>query len=164
VQFLETEKPITPRGASRAAVMLARYCLCLSGGMDTCLWSPGPRRLVLQGVPHWVSTGRLLFPVLHSDMLSFPLWCWRVPGLGNTLCMPWRFALVIHLSSSSFAMHLTGPATPLQKLSTKMQDNTKMSLGFSMEVLGSGMDLGCSVFRVCEALLFQCGSLSQASI
>jgi hypothetical protein len=144
--FRKPEKPITPHGASRAAVMLARYCLCLSGGMDTRLWSPGPPetitpRSTLLGF-HWASP----FSSFHLDMLSFPLCCWRVPGPGNTLCMPWRFALAILLSSSSFATHPIGPATPLQKSSTKMQDNTEMSSGVlhgGAAGLGDGFGMQC---------------------
>jgi hypothetical protein len=136
--FWKPEKLITPCGASKATVMLARYCLCLSGGKDTRLWSPGPLetstpRSTLLGF-HRASP----FSSFCSDMLSFPLWCWRVPGPGNTPCMPWRFALAIHLSSSSFAVHLTGPATPLQKSSTRTQDNTEMLSG----VLHGGARLG----------------------
>jgi hypothetical protein len=147
--FWKPEKPITPCGASRAAVMLARYCLCLSRGMDTRCWSPGPMetstpRSTLLGF-HRAS----LFSSFHLDMLSFPLWCWSMPGPGNIPCMPWRFALVIHLSSLSFATHPTGPATPLQKLSTKMQDNAKMSSG----VLHGGAGLGDGFGMQCFSCL-----------
>jgi hypothetical protein len=137
----------TPCGASRAAVMLAWYRLCLSRGMDTRLWSPGPPET---STPRSTSLGfHRASPLssFHSDMLSFPLWCWRVPGSGNTPCMLWRFALVIHLSSSSlFATHLMGPATPLQKSSTKMQDNTKMSLGVLHGGAGFGDGFGMQCF------------------
>jgi hypothetical protein len=132
--FWKPEKPITPHGASRAAVMLAQYCLYLSRGMDTHCWSPGPPetstlRSTLLGF-HRASP----FSSFCLDMLSFPLWCWRVPGPGNTTCMLWRFALAIHQSSSSFATCPMGPATPLQKSSSGvLYGGAGLGDGFGMQ-------------------------------
>jgi hypothetical protein len=104
MQFLEARKPITPRGASRATVMFAWY----PEGCTLVFGLQAPQRLVLQGVPHSVSTGRLLCPV--------SIWICYLSHYGVGGCLARGTHRVcrgaIHLSSSSFAVHLTGPATP----------------------------------------------------